>query len=200
VLISAWSLRLAAHLTARTARAARPDPRYEALKQAWGGWNIRAWAFLMIQAATIVILAISVRAAAFRPQAALDWRDGLGALILLAAVAGEAFADRQLEAFRRDQKNRGKVMQSGLWAWSRHPNYFFEWMAWLAWPVIALDPAYPAGWLSLLAPLQMWWLLNHVSGVPMLEAQMKTTRPHLFHDYQSRVSRFFPLPPRTRKP
>jgi steroid 5-alpha reductase family enzyme len=87
-------------------------------------------------------------------------------------------------------------MDRGLWAWSRHPNYFFQWFGWLAWPVMALDPAYAFGWAALVAPVFMWWLLNHVSGVPMLEAQMLKTRPEAYRAYQARVSRFLPLPPR----
>lgn len=198
LLIGLWALRLGGYIALRTARAETPDPRYERFKQEWGGWGLKAWGFLMIQAATVMVLVISLRAAAIRPSADLGWRDALGVLIVLVAVGGEALADRQMAAFRRDKANKGKVADTGLWAWSRHPNYFFEWMVWLAWPVMALDAAHPFGWLSLLAPIQMWWLLNHVSGVPMLEAQMLKSRPQAYRAYQARVSRFFPLPPKTR--
>lgn len=198
VLIGVWALRLGGYIAMRTARAEAPDPRYEQFKKEWGGWGLQAWAFLMVQAVTIVVLVASLRAAAVRPDADLGWRDGLAVLIVVVAVAGEALADRQMAAFRSDKSNRGKVADIGLWGWSRHPNYFFEWVAWLAWPVMALDPGYPFGWLSLLAPTLMWWLLNHVSGAPMLEAQMLKSRPDAYRDYQQRVSRFFPLPPKSR--
>ena len=198
LLICVWSLRLGAYLALRTVRASSPDPRYEDFKKGWGGWGLKAWGFLMIQAATVVVLVVAVRAAADRPQAALDLRDGLATLIVLLAVTGEAVADRQIAAFRRDPSNRGKVVDSGLWAWSRHPNYFFEWIVWLAWPVMAFDPAVVASWLTLPAAVLMWWLLNHVSGVPMLEAQMLKTRPEAYRRYQARVSRFLLLPPRSR--
>jgi len=197
-LVAAWSLRLGGYLAVRTVRAARPDPRYERFKRQWGGWGLRAWWFLMIQAATVVVLAVSLRAAATRPLAELGWRDALAVAIVLAAVLGEAVADRQMAAFRRANPEGGKVADTGLWGWSRHPNYFFEWTFWLAWPVMALDPGHPAGWLSLLAPALMWWLLNHVSGVPMLEDQMLRSRPEAYRAYQERVSRFVPLPPRRR--
>ena len=197
-LIALWGARLGAYIAARTAAAERPDPRYERLVAEWGGWNGRAWRFLMIQAATVVVLALAVRAAAVRPEAALDARDALAAAIVLAAVGGEALADRQMAAFRRDPRNRGRVADSGLWGWSRHPNYFFEWLVWLAWPAMAFDPAAPASWLTLPAAWMMWWLLNHVSGVPMLEAEMLRSRPEAYRAYQARVSRFFPLPPKPR--
>lgn len=199
-LVGAWSLRLGGYLAVRTARAERPDPRYERLRREWGGWGFRAWVFLMIQAATVVVLASSIRAAAARPDSDLGWRDLAAAAVVLGAVAGEAVADRQMADFRRSGARGGAVADTGLWAWSRHPNYFFEWTFWLAWPVMALDPGYVAGWLSLAAPVLMWWLLNHVSGVPMLEAQMLRTRPAAYRAYQARVSRFFPLPPKPRRP
>ena len=198
VLIVLWALRLGGYIALRTARSDTPDPRYERFKKEWGGWGFKAWAFLMIQAATVVVLAVSLRAAALRPDADLGWRDVLAGLIVLVAIGGEALADRQMAAFRRDPSNKGKVADTGLWAWSRHPNYFFEWTVWLAWPVMALSVDHPFGWLSLMAPAMMWWLLNHVSGVPMLEAQMLKSRPQAYRAYQDRVSRFFPLPPKAR--
>lgn len=198
VLIGLWAVRLGGYIALRTARADKPDPRYEKFKQEWGDWGLKACGFLMIQAATVVVLVTSLRAAAIRPSADLGWRDALAVLIVMGAVGGEALADRQMATFRRDPANKGKVADTGLWAWSRHPNYFFEWTVWLAWPVMALAPDYPYGWLSLLAPIQMWWLLNHVSGVPMLEEQMLKSRPQAYRAYQARVSRFLPLPPKTR--
>ncbi len=195
-LVALWAVRLGGYILARTWRSGHVDPRYETLKRSWGGWGWKAWGFLMIQAATVVVLVIAVRAAAARPDPTVGWREGLGAAIVLAAVAGEHLADRQMAAFRRNPANANQVAEVGLWAWSRHPNYFFEWLGWLAYPVMAVQPGYPAGWLSLLAPALMWWLLNHVSGVPPLEAQMLKSRPDAYRAYQARVSRFFPRPPR----
>ena len=198
LLIAVWALRLGGYLALRTARAPAPDSRYEDFKKAWGGWGLKAWGFLMVQAATVLVLVVAVRAAAVRPEPVLDGRDALAVLIVIAAVTGEAVADRQMAAFRRRPSNRGKVADTGLWAWSRHPNYFFEWTVWLAWPVMALVPGEVSSWLTLPAPILMWWLLNHVSGVPMLEAQMLKSRPEAYRAYQARVSRFLPLPPQSR--
>ena len=101
----------------------------------------------------------------------------------------------ELKRFRQDPANRGRVCDVGLWRWSRHPNYFFEWFGWLAYPVIALSFDYPWGLASLLAPVFMYWILVHVTGIPPLEEQMLRSRGERYRDYQSRTSRFFPLPP-----
>jgi steroid 5-alpha reductase family enzyme len=104
-----------------------------------------------------------------------------------------------LKNFRTDPANKGRVCGVGLWRWSRHPNYFFEWFGWLAYPVIAIAPdyplSYPWGWATLLAPVFMYWILVHVTGIPPLEQQMLRSRGERFRDYQSRTSMFFPLPP-----
>ncbi len=198
VLIGLWALRLGIYLWARTWKTDEVDPRYVQLTRRWGGWGLQAWVFLMIQAAVVWLLALSIRAAAARPEAEIGWRELVAVAILIVAIAGEGLADAQMATFRKGGAGRGRVMDSGLWAWSRHPNYFFQWFGWLAWPVMALDPGYIFGWTALIAPVFMWWLLNHVSGVPMLEAQMLKTRPEAYRAYQARVSRFLLLPPRRR--
>ena len=106
-----------------------------------------------------------------------------------------ALSDAQLKRFREDPANAGRVCDVGLWRWSRHPNYFFEWFGWLAYPVIALSTGYAWGWASLLAPLFMYWILVYVTGIPPLEAQMLRSRGDRYRDYQLRTSQFFPLPP-----
>ena len=133
------------------------------------------------------------------PADALRLQDYLGALILFAGIAGEALADAQLKRFRDDPANKGRVCDVGLWRWSRHPNYFFEWFGWLAYPVIAISPRLiPGAGRRLLAPVFMYWILVHVTGIPPLEAQMLRSRGERYRDYQSRTSVFFPLPPHER--
>jgi steroid 5-alpha reductase family enzyme len=128
------------------------------------------------------------------------WRFGdiLGGLILIVGVAGEALADAQLKEFRSGPANKGQVCDAGLWRWSRHPNYFFEWFGWLAYPAIAISTDYGWGWMSLLAPVFMYWILVHVTGIPPLEEQMLRSRGERYRDYQARTSRFFPLPPQRK--
>lgn len=192
-LVVLWSLRLGTHIVART-RGGGDDPRYAQLRAEWGGDAARRmfW-FLQAQAAAALPLVISILVAARRPGD-LGIADMLGLLVLLAAIGGEALADHQLAQFRADPANKGKVCTAGLWRWSRHPNYFFEWLAWVAYAVIAIDPSghHPWGWLALGGPLLMYWLLAHVSGVPPLEAHMLRSRGEQFRAYQARTSRFFP--------
>src|ERR1700756_5001638 len=92
-------------------------------------------------------------------------------------------------------RQQGRVCDVGLWRWSRHPNYFFEWFCWLAYPVIALSPLYPWSFAPALAPAFMYWILVHVTGIPPLEEQMLRSRGELYRAYQSRTSAFFPMPP-----
>lgn len=198
-MIAFWSTRLGFHILARTASATYEDPRYADLRSQWGDrFQLRLFLFLQVQALCGVGLVVTVYAAAHRPGAALSIADCFGLALLLAAVVGEGIADRQLRAFTADKANHGKVCARGLWAWSRHPNYFFEWLGWLAYPVIAIDLSggWSQGWLSLIGPVLMYWLLVHVSGIPPLEAHMLKSRGDAFRSYMARTNAFFPLPPR----
>ncbi|MBV8536627.1 MAG: DUF1295 domain-containing protein [Alphaproteobacteria bacterium] len=192
-LVLAWSLRLGVHLAIRTAHGPE-DRRYAQFRADWASrYEPRMFALLQIQAAAAAILAISMLLAAHNP-APLGMMD-LGALaILVIAVGGAGLADAQLERFRRDPANRGLVCSQGLWRWSRHPNDFFEWLGWFAYPALAVDGHghYPLGWLALSGPAFMYLLLVHVSGIPPLERQMLRTRGAAFREYQARTSAFFP--------
>ena len=130
-----------------------------------------------------------------RPAAARDLA-ARGEIVDLhiAAIAGEATSDAQMRAFKADPRNKGKVCDTGLWSLSRHPNYFFEWLAWLAYIPIGVSLAYPWGWLAVAGPLLMYWLLVHASGIPPLEAHMLRSRGKAFRDYQQRVNAFWPGP------
>ena len=194
-LVAVWSLRLGLHIAARTA-GITDDPRYAAFAREWGVDSPRRmFVFLQNQGFGSIPLVFSIFVAARFPSDLLRPQDYLGALILFAGIAGEALADAQLKRFRTDAANKGRVCDIGLWRWSRHPNYFFEWFGWLAYPVMALSPDYPWGWAALLAPAFMYWILVHVTGIPPLEAQMLRSRGERYRDYQSRTSMFFPLPP-----
>jgi len=120
--------------------------------------------------------------------------------VLIVAIGGEALADWQLKCFRRNPANEGRVCDQGLWRFSRHPNYFFEWVCWLAYPIAAVDiqGGFPWGRLSISGPLVMYRLLVHVSGIPLLEQHMLARSGDEFRKYQSRTNAFFPGPPRSR--
>ena len=194
-LVAIWSLRLGVHIAIRTA-GITDDPRYAAFAREWGVDSPRRmFVFLQNQGFGSIPLVFAIFVAARFPQDELRLQDYLGALILLAGIAGEALADAQLKRFRDDPANAGRVCDVGLWRWSRHPNYFFEWFGWLAYPVIGLSVDYPWGLATLLAPIFMYWILVHVTGIPPLEEQMLRSRGDRYRDYQLRTSRFFPLPP-----
>lgn len=199
-LISLWGLRLGLHIAARAA-GSHEDPRYARLREEWGAaYQPRMFGFLMLQAGAAAVLALSVLLAARNPAPGLGPQDLIATAIVLIAIAGEGLADRQLSAFKADPANRGGVCDRGLWAWSRHPNYFFEWLVWCAWPVFALNLMgdWPWGWLALTGPAYIYWLLTRVSGVPLLEAHMRRSRPDAFARYAARTSAFFPRPPPRR--
>lgn len=189
----AWSLRLGIHILRRSA-ARSDDPRYAALIKQWGARaRPEMWVLLQKQALVSVPLALSIFVAAHNPAALFRAQDALALLVLLVAIAGEAIADRQLRAFVASGK--GRICDRGLWRWSRHPNYFFEWLFWLAFPLLAVGVSYPAGWIAFAAPLCMYWLLVYVSGIPPLEAHMVAKHGEAYRAYQARTSAFFPLPP-----
>ncbi len=195
VLVALWSLRLGGYIAIRT-RGAGEDPRYEKLIAEWG--NAASWKlfqFLQIQAlaAFVLVAAIYLAASVSGPFPVLV--DGIAFGVGLIALLGEAVADRQMHRFRKTPQAKTSVMESGLWAYSRHPNYFFEWLFWCAIAGFALQLGW-VGVIAVLAPLQMYWLLVHVSGIPPLEEHMLKTRGNAFRALQSRVNAFFPGPRR----
>jgi len=195
-IIAIWSLRLALHIAART-RGGGEDPRYATLIEEWGSsFSLRLFLFLQVQALCAFALVVAVYAAAANPAPFPSFLDGIALAIAVVAIAGEALADAQLARFRKLNRDRTRVCETGLWRWSRHPNYFFEWLGWCAWPLLAINLSgeHPWGWAALLAPLLMYLLLVHVSGIPPLEAHMLKSRGEAFRALQNRVNAFFPGP------
>jgi steroid 5-alpha reductase family enzyme len=191
-----WSFRLGLHI-ARRSSTRRDDPRYARLRENWGPsapWQM--WVLVQKQAIVSIPMGLAIWLAAHNPTPGLRLQDYVAAMVLLIAVAGEAIADRQLKQFQREHP-AGAICDVGLWRWSRHPNYFFEWFGWLAYPLIAIDAAgnYPYGWLALAGPACMYWLLVYVSGIPPLESHMVRTRGDAFRAYRERTSAFIPWPP-----
>jgi steroid 5-alpha reductase family enzyme len=191
-----WSIRLGLHLRHRV--LTRPeDARYAGFRVEWGArFQTRLFWFLQIQAVCAWPLAVAVLLAARNPAPGPRLTDFAALIVSAVAILGEAIADRQLARFVAASGHARRVFDSGLWAWSRHPNYFFEFLGWCAWPLFAFNPDWPLGLLALIAPALMYWLLVHVSGIPPLEKLMLMSRGDAWRDYQSRTSAFFPLPPR----
>ncbi len=202
VLIAAWSLRLGLHIAQRSMHGPE-DARYAALRQEWGPkFPSRLFWFLQIQAAAAAFLGLSMMLAAHNPAPFPRLLDFAGIAVLVIAVVGEGIADDQLRRFKKNPANKGRVCDAGLWGWSRHPNYFFEWFGWIAYFLMAIDLSggWYWGWLAITGPAFMYWLLVYVSGIPLTEQQMLKSRGDIFARYQNRVSPFFPLPPKDTAP
>lgn len=194
VLAAGWSLRLGLHLWHRVSRESE-DGRYAHLRTLWGDSPWRWFAFFQFQAFLIVLFALPFLAVAGSP---IDgphpaWIAGLA--IWLCGVAGEAIADAQLRRFRSDPANRGRTCRAGLWRYSRHPNYFFEWLHWFAY--VALAWGSPQWLLALSGPVVMYVFLRWLSGIPFTEAQALRTRGEDYRDYMQRTPLLFPWFPRS---
>lgn len=185
-----WTLRLAGQIAVRSTSHG-DDPRYVHLRAEWGEHaDRRLFAFLQAQAGCGLVLVAAVAAAASRPGP-LDLVDAAAVAVALSGLSMSAVADRQMERFRASHPARDRIMDEGLWAWSRHPNYVGEVLFWGAWPVLGLG--HLAGLAAFAAPALMYWLLRHVSGVPPLEAHLARSRPSAFARYAATVPVFFPI-------
>lgn len=190
-MVVAWGLRLAIHLVRRIAREPE-DGRYQQLRREWQGSNVnlRFLLFFEAQALLDVLLSLPMLIACMNPASQLNALEYAGIGLWLVAVIGESIADSQLAAFKRDSANRGHVCQRGLWNYSRHPNYFFEWFVWVAWAVYAL--ASPFGWLAIICPVLMLVFLLRVTGIAATEAQALRSRGEEYARYQQSTSAFVP--------
>ncbi len=187
-----WGLRLAWHLWRRV-RGEAEDGRYAHLRAHWQGHQGWILGFFMAQALLVVLFALPFVAVAGQTEAG-PGRLALAAAVWLLAVGGESLADRQLARFRADPARRGQVCRVGLWRYSRHPNYFFEWLHWFTYVVLAAGA--PLGWLAWSGPLVMYVFLRWLSGVPYTEQQALRTRGEAYREYQRTTSMLFPWPPR----
>ncbi|TDR45847.1 steroid 5-alpha reductase family enzyme [Tahibacter aquaticus] len=189
VLGGVWGLRLAWHLWQRV-RGEDEDGRYAQLRQRWGDGPWLWFAFFQFQAALIVLFSLPFLAAARNPQDGITLALVGAATLWIIAVVGESIADRQLQQFRDNPANRGRTCRTGLWRYSRHPNYFFEWLHWFAYVLLAL--ASPWWWLAWSGPLVMYAFLRWISGIPFTEAQALRSRGDDYRDYQRSTSMLFP--------
>jgi steroid 5-alpha reductase family enzyme len=194
-LVVIWSCRLGTHLYWRVvSHHPAEDRRYTEMRTRWAdGFASKMFIFYQQQAVSVVILGLPFLLIALNPAPAFHVLEYIGMAIWLVALAGESLADAQLAAFKENPENQGKVCEVGLWAYSRHPNYFFEWCIWLGYFVFAL--ASPWGWTSALAPAAIGYLLLRVTGVPMAEEQSLRSRGDAYRDYQRRVPVFVPWIP-----
>lgn len=197
VIVATWSGRLAWHILQRVRRMPE-DGRYTALKESWGEQAPKKMLFFfMFQAVAASAFSLPMLVAAAN-SAAWTGTDFAALAVAVVALTGEAIADRQLQKFREQPGNRGKTCRMGLWRYSRHPNYFFEWLHWFVYVLLAWSAPY--GWLTLLAPAAMLHFVLNVTGVPPTEKQALQSRGDDYRLYQQETSVFFPWPPRLRRP
>jgi len=187
-----WSSRLGTHLWKRVmGHHPEEDGRYRELRAAVAGKeNFFFFWFFQAQALLLSVLSLPILLGNFDTRVSLRFSDGLGFVLWLVAICGESLADRQLAAFKADPANGGKVCSDGLWHYSRHPNYFFEWLIWVAFFVFAF-PA-PWGWTTLVCPALMLFFLLRVTGIPYTEEQSLRSRGDAYREYQRTTSAFVP--------
>jgi steroid 5-alpha reductase family enzyme len=191
LLATIWGLRLGIYLAWRNWGKGE-DFRYRQMREYFGKhfWLTSLFVVFWLQAAIMNIVALPLVVGQLG-TAALWWLDGCGVAVWLAGLAFESIGDWQLARFKANPENQGKVLDRGLWRYTRHPNYFGDFLVWWGIYLIALAGG---AWWTLVGPLVMSWLLTRISGVTLLERSIDSRRPD-YASYQKRTSAFFPWPP-----
>jgi steroid 5-alpha reductase family enzyme len=193
ILVTVWGVRLGLHIGLRH-RGRGEDFRYRRFREEWGETII--WRSLLqiylLQGAVVLVIATPILLAIADPGGRLGLADGLGVLLFAAGFLFEAVSDWQMTVFKRQEENRGRLIQKGLWRYSRHPNYFGEALLW--WGIFLIGLGAGNGWYGMVSPLTIAFLLLKVSGIPMLEAKYRDNPE--FAAYKSRTSAFIPWFPR----
>jgi len=200
-LMAFWSLRLGGHLAVRVlGHLDVEDSRYRRMRDDWAPRaEARMFTFYQQQAVSLVVLCLPLVAVAVDADRSVGPWHIAGALVLVAAVAGEALADAQLAAFKREQPGPGGICARGLWAFCRHPNYFCEWLVWVGFALMAV-PSPLGGLFGVVCAGAMHHLLTRVTGVPLVEERMRRTRGAAWEAHCRRVpSAFWPRWPRAEK-
>ena len=193
VLVSVWGLRLAWHIHARN-RGKAEDYRYLAWRREWGRWFYpRSYAQVyLLQGALLFLISLPVLIINRNASATFGLLDGMGACVWLFGFFFESVGDAELARFVKDPANKGKLLQSGLWRYTRHPNYFGEVAQW--WGIWLVALGVRRGWFAIIGPLTITLLILKVSGIPMLEKKMAENPD--FTEYTRRTSVFFPWFPK----
>lgn len=191
VLVALWSLRLGTHVLNRL--GGHEDRRYAEMRARYGSRaNRNFFVFFQAQAAFIAVFSIPALLAAFDDSPRIETVEWVGAAVCAVGVLGEWTADHQLSAWKR--AHPGRTARGGLWRYSRHPNYFFEWVTWIGVALVAL-PA-PWGWVGLLTPAFLLFLILFITGIPPSEQQALRSRGDDYRAYQRETSAFVPWFPR----
>lgn len=191
-----WSLRLGTYLLLRV-RQHHPaeDIRYQVLRGQWkAALPARMFVFFQAQALLILLLSVPMLLAMRNGAPRLAWVEWLGCGVWCLGFLGESLADRQMQRFKSDPANKGRVCNTGLWRFSRHPNYFFESVIWWGFWLYACGS--PWGWVTIYAPLLILWFLLRVTGIPLTEKCAVEGKGDAYREYQRTTSAFVPWFPR----
>jgi len=190
-----WGFRLSGLLVNRFRRDAQEDRRYQKLRQDWGKFlQLKFLALFLFEGLLDLVLSVPFFLICLNPNPQISVFEWIAVGVWIVAFAGEVISDEQMRRFKKEQTNRNKVCQVGLWNYSRHPNYFFEWCMWLAYSLLALSA--PHGWMGLISPVIMYHFLINVTGVPLAEEMALRSKGEEYRRYQITTSFFVPLPKR----
>ncbi len=192
-----WGFRLALHLLTDRVLSGPEDGRYQMMRERFAG-NIQFifLLFFLAQALLVVILAAPFIIASQSTHAGPTVFDAIGLFVWIVGLCGEVLADWQLRAFKRDPASKGRVCNVGLWRYSRHPNYFFEWLMWVAYALIGTGTGADGAWLAWTAPALMLLFVLKLTGIPPTEARALKSRGEAYRDYQRTTSAFVPWFPK----
>lgn len=190
-----WGFRLCLHILSRVLSEPE-DGRYRYLRGYWNDSQARFFGFFMAQGLLTALFSLPFYAVAENPRETFSIWCACGLATWLVSLIGESVADAQLSTFRKNPQNHGITCRVGLWRYSRHPNYFFEWLHWFAYVFLAIGTPFPAWLLSLVGPVLMLTSLVWVSGIPFTEAQALRTRGDDYREYQRTTSMLIPWFPK----
>ena len=195
VLALLWSLRLTLHLLPARLLLLGEDGRYQMLRKRWGSKAQRnLFVYFQFQVVLVGVFAIPFWAIATDVREGLTLFDYTALGLALASLIGEGIADRQLAVFKADPSNQGQTLMTGLWRYSRHPNYFFDWLFW--WTFVLVSVPRDHLWINLIPPIVLFVLLRYVTGIPHAENQALATRGNQYRTYQKVTNAFIPWFPR----
>ncbi|PJZ70794.1 hypothetical protein CH373_07735 [Leptospira perolatii] len=191
-----WGWRLSYFIFTTRVLTGHEDSRYAAFRNEYGEKVDRKFFtnVFQFQGALAVILSVPFLFPALNPDVNFLTLEIISLAIFFVGLLGESVADFQLAEFKLDGDNKGKVCDIGWWRYSRHPNYFFEWVIWISFGIFSL--ASPWGWIGLLSPLLMLILLTKISGIPLNELGQLKSKGKAYEEYRRRTSSFVPLPRR----
>jgi steroid 5-alpha reductase family enzyme len=194
MLVGAWAFRLAGYIVLRH-RGSEEDGRYQEIRANWKDEAHRFFFFFyQAQGLLAALLSLPFLLIAFDESPSIHALEVAGIALAAMAFVLESVADRQLAGHRRDPENKGKTCRRGLWRYSRHPNYFFEWLIWVGYAVAALRAPY--GFTALASPLLMLYLILKVTGIPPTEERALRSRGEDYRRYQRTTSAFVPWFPK----